>query len=166
MESEPTISGSSGIWCCWRAEAHHRTSVFALLSCSLFDRIQSETSSMHADTRLLCFHSTSKIYPRFPIPIQKLFTASEYEHTSCCIHFTWPSHTYASLGRTDPIGWWLHVSYPCYIGPSLRSNKSNDLCYCCDHNLIIMCPETVLLLLCVTLTSSLLVCQSFGLLRW
>jgi len=37
--SEPTLNVSFGIWFCRRYDAHHRTSVFAMLSCSRLDRV-------------------------------------------------------------------------------------------------------------------------------
>jgi len=48
-EQGPTLNGSSGIWCCQRDDAYHRTSVFVMFICSQFDRIHSPTSSIHAD---------------------------------------------------------------------------------------------------------------------
>jgi len=51
--SKPTFNRSSAIWCCRRTDANQNTSVFAVLSCSLFDRIHEPTSLTYADIRLI-----------------------------------------------------------------------------------------------------------------
>ena len=52
--SEHTKSGSSGIWCCRRADVHHSASDLSALSCNRFDRIHMYMYLYSVHVHMLC----------------------------------------------------------------------------------------------------------------